>query len=428
MKRILSVLLLLIGWSVAAAAIIPAPRNLSHLPQISGAYCIYPDGKVQAYDKAGAYYAARSLEQQPQMPEYPLSDAPLYAWRGLHVDVSRHFFSPAVLRQMIDYMSQIKLNRLHLHLTDGPGWRIEIKRYPKLTSVGAWRKKLGPGQWEWKDFEIGSHFDALYGGYYTQDDLRQLVSYAAEHHIIIVPEIDVPGHAYAALVSYPSLSLLPEGTPIKACQVGKDVLNVNNEKVLTFVKNVLDELMALFPKGNPIHLGGDEVDSNILSIESQRLFMQNLVDYVKACGYQPITWDEAACNGVKGQWVMLWRPSVASQILSEGYPTILCPCSHFYFDYPQSQQDWPHPGGGHVITSEMVFNYTAPSHGAVLGMQANLWTEHISTPQQLFYMAFPRALALAERAWGSPPRPFSDFMRCSQAWMQRNHLIIYRLP
>lgn len=420
MKRyLISLAICLLSW---ANAMIPAPRYLEELPDVPGAYCLLPDGRALAHDAAGAYYAARTAEQLSQPISAPLQDAPSYAWRGLHVDVSRHFFPPAVLRRLIDYMAHIKLNRLHLHLTDGPGWRIEIKRYPRLTSVGAWRKKLGPGQWEWRDFDIGTHFPELYGGFYTQTEMRELVAYAAERHIAIVPEIDVPGHAYAALVAYPELSLLPAGHPIKECQVGRDVLDAGNPAVLAFVKNVLDEVMRMFPPGNPIHLGGDEVDATLLSPETQRAFMQALVDYVKRCGYQPITWDEAACNGVRGQWVMLWRPSVLKTVLEAELPVILCPCSHFYFDYPQSAAEWPHAGGGHIISTEMVFRYTVPRHPLVLGLQANLWTEHISSSQQLFHMAFPRALALAEKAWGSPQRPFAEFLQCAREWMRQRSL------
>lgn len=413
-------LLLFAAFASVVQAIIPAPRNLPEMPPESGAYCILPDGTIQAYDAAGAYYAERTAEQMPQAPVAPLVDAPRYSWRGLHVDVSRHFFSPDDLRRLMDAMAQLKLNRLHLHLTDGPGWRIEIKRYPRLTSEGAWRKKLGPGNWEWRDFDIGSQYPELYGGFYTQQEMQELVAYAAARHIVIVPEIDVPGHSYATLVAYPELSLLPPGVPIKECQVGRDVLNVNNPQTVAFVKAVLDELMSIFPLGTPIHLGGDEVDTALLSAETQRDFMQELVDYVKARGYCPVTWDEAACNGVRGQWVMLWRPDAAEKVFAMGHPVILCPCSHFYFDYPQSKADWPHPGGGHIISTEMVFRYSVPKQSQVLGLQANLWSEHISSPQRLWYMAFPRALALAERAWGSSLRPYAQFLLEAQEWMRQH--------
>ena len=307
------------------------------------------------------------------------------------MDVSRHFIEPAVLRQFMDRMAELRYNRLHLHLTDGPGWRLEIKRYPRLTSVGAWRKRLLAGEWNWRDHEIGRHFPELYGGFYTQDDMRELIAYGAERGIILVPEIDMPGHAYACLVAYPELAL--ESPP--GCKLGRDVLAVEKPEVKRFICDVLDELMNLFPPGTPIHLGGDEVEETMLSREQQRVFMQEMVDYVQERGYPAITWDEAACNGVRGQWVMLWRSEKVKEVLALGMPVILCPNSHFYFDYPQSPESakpWEH-----VITVETVREYRMPDSPLVMGVQGNVWTEHIRTPEQLFRMTFPRARALAER-------------------------------
>lgn len=311
-------------------------------------------------------------------------------WRGLHVDVSRHFFEPAVLQQLMDRMAELKYNRLHLHLTDGPGWRLEIKRYPRLTSVGAWRKRLPAGPWDWRKHEIGNHFTECYGGYYTQDDMRRLIAYGAERGIMLVPEIDLPGHAYATLVAYPELAIEPP----PGCKLGRDILAVQRPEVRRFVRAVLDEIMELFPQGTPIHLGGDEVDERLLSSEQQRDFMQEMVDYVQSRGYPAITWDEAACNGVRRQWVMLWRAEKYEHVMSLGQPVILSPNSHFYFDYPQSAAEAA--PGEHVITTETVRSFRIPDSPHVLGVQANLWTEHIRTPERLFYMAFPRAEVLAE--------------------------------
>ncbi len=312
-------------------------------------------------------------------------------WRGLHVDVSRHFFGVEVLQQLIDRMAELNYNRLHLHLTDGPGWRLEIKRYPRLTSVGAWRKRLPVGKWNWKAHEIGSHFTDCYGGYYTQAEMRSLIAYGAERGIMLVPEIDMPGHAYACLVAYPELALVPP----PGCKLGRDVLAVEKPEVRQFAREVLDEVMAIFPKGTPIHLGGDEVDTRLLTHEQQRVFMQEMVDYVIERGYPAITWDEAACNGVRGQWVMLWRAEMMEQVLAMAQPVILCPNSHLYFDYPQRHEDAE--ANEHVITVETVRSFRAPALPHVLGMQGNVWTEHIRTPEQLFHMAFPRAEVLAEK-------------------------------
>lgn len=312
-------------------------------------------------------------------------------WRGLHVDISRHFFGPKVLRQFIDRMAELRYNRLHLHLTDGPGWRLEIKRYPELTRVGAWRKLLPDEKWNWSRQEIGNHFPELYGGYYTQDEMRQLVAYGAQRGIMLVPEVDFPGHAYASLVAYPWLALEPP----PGCKLGRDVLDVHKPQVRQFARDVLDELMELFPPGTPIHLGGDEVDTRLLSREAQRGFMQEMVDYVTRRGYPAITWDEAAANGVRGQWVMLWRAEKLEEIMALGLPVILCPNSHCYFDYPQTPEEAA--PGEHVITTEVVRAFRIPDTPQVLGIQGNVWTEHIRTPQQLFRMAFPRARVMAEK-------------------------------
>ena len=317
-------------------------------------------------------------------------EAAAYEWRGLHVDVSRHFFAPPVLRQVMGRMAELKLNRLHLHLTDGPGWRLEIRRYPKLTSVGAWRKALPGGAWDWRKHEIGSHFPACYGGFYTQAEMRELIAYGAARDITIVPEVDIPGHVYAALVAYPELALEPP----PGCKLGRDILAVEKPEVIQFMKHVLDEIIELFPAGTPIHLGGDEVDTRLLSVDKQRRFMQQMVDYVQARGNPAITWDEAACNGVRGQWVMLWRAEKQAEVMALGMPVILCPNSHFYFDYPQRREEAA--PGEHVITPETVRSFHVPDSPQVLGLQGNVWTEHICTPERLFYMAFPRAEALSE--------------------------------
>ena len=321
---------------------------------------------------------------------------------------------------MVDTMAALKLNRLHLHLTDGPGWRLEIKSYPRLTSVGAWRKKLEPGPHEWADFRIGPDFPEIYGGFYTQKEMREFIAYARERHVMVVPEIDLPGHAFATLVAYPHFRLPPFA--LEETQCGRDILNVEHPEVIQFAKRVLDELMEIFPEDTPIHLGGDEVDTTLLSREQQRKFVQMLVDYLAARGRRAITWDEAAENGVRGQWVMLWRPDKLQMALETGMPLILCPLSHFYFDYPQSDRPGE-PGAPNtfVISPQKVHSYTPPHAPQVLGLQANLWSEHIDSEKRLFYMAFPRAAVLAEQAWGSPRRPLNNLLRdWQELWVEIN--------
>lgn len=418
---------LLLMTAAAAQAVVPGVQQdgAAALPQIHGAYTLRVEKgqpQVQAHDAAGEFYANQTLQQlliehDGKLPEgLQMTDFPRYEWRGLHVDVSRHFFDMAVLRRMVDTMAMLKFNRLHLHLTDGPGWRLEIKRYPRLTSVGAWRKKLGPGPHEWADFRIGPDYPEIYGGFYTQEQMREFIAYARERHVMVVPEVDLPGHAFATLVAYPHFRL-PQFT-LEETQCGRDILNVEHPEVLEFAKNVLDELMGIFPADTPIHLGGDEVDTALLSREQQRVFIQRLVDYLAERGRRAITWDEAAENGVRGQWVMLWRPDKLQMALATGMPLILCPLSHFYFDYPQSDRPGE-PGAPNtfVISPQKVHGYTPPRAPQVLGMQANLWSEQIDSAERLFYMAFPRAAVLAEHAWGSPRRPFNHLLRnWQQLW------------
>ncbi len=394
-----------------AEAAVPAPRGLAGG---QGSYQLTREGgqwHIEAADGAGRFYAEqtrRQLEAEGVPADLAVADAPLYAWRGLHLDVSRHFFSVAEVRELIDRMAELKLNRLHLHLTDGPGWRWELKAYPRLTEVGAWRRDKRDADWNWRGTELGPGHDRDYGGFYTQDELRALIAYAAERHVMIVPEVDFPGHSYAALFCYPELAL-PGFEPMGNGLRGRDMLNVREPRVLRFVETVLDELMAVFPAGTPIHLGGDEVPTDILTAGEQRAFMQHCVDYVRAHGREAITWDDAACMGVRGQIVMLWRPDKLDEMLATGLPLILCPCRPFYFDYPRFEGDTPTTGEP-VNSLEDVFAY-APPKGNILGLQGNLWTEHIRTRAELHAKAFPRAAALAERAWGSAPRPFADFLR-----------------
>lgn len=422
--RLLLSLIVFIGVSVTHA-VVPLPQCqgdnvvIDTLPEVAGAYKLtYDSGtwSCESRDAAGHFYAEQTKRQL--LAEYPgdmplrfcVQDYPTYQWRGLHLDVSRHFFSKETVMQLIDRMAELKLNRLHLHLTDGPGWRIEIKRFPLLTQHGAWRKKLPESSWNWHAHQLGPHHPELYGGFYTQQDMKEMIAYALSRHVVIVPEIDMPGHFAAALEAYPHLAH-------PAYKTGNwpysyDFLNVQDPLVLEFACGVLDEIMAIFPPGTPIHVGGDEVDLHLMTAEQQRVFVQYLVDYLLRHGYPAVTWDEAATNGVRGQIVMLWRAEKAQDVLSIGLPTVLCPNSHFYFDYPQSDStDEPESMPAPVISVEKVFGYCSPALPNVIGMQGNLWSEYIYTPELLFHKAFPRAAALSERAWGSPMRDYTDFAR-----------------
>ncbi len=409
MKRAL--LLFSLACGSLAQALIPEPRGVCEGDE---GYRLLRDAgqwQVDAATPAGCFYAQQTIRQLERMSQvqdsFTLEDSPRYSWRGLHLDVSRHWFGVAEVKLFIDRMAALKLNRLHLHLTDGSGWRFEVKAYPRLTQEGAWRKDKTSELWDWPSTELGRAHEKVYGGFYTQEELRELQAYAAQRHVMLVPEVDFPGHSYATLFCYPELAL--PGFELHGNGLhGHDALNVHSPQVIRFVETVLSELMDIFPPETPIHLGGDEVATSLLSAEEQRAFMQHCVDYLRAHGRQAITWDDAAEMGVRGQIIMCWRPCMLHRMLQTGQPLILCPTRPFYFDYPQFPGDTPPVKEKPLNSLADVFSYTPPN-GKVLGMQGNLWSEYIQTTEELYHRAYPRAAALAERAWGSPPRPLWAF-------------------
>lgn len=421
--RTLSVVFALLQFCVAAA-VVPLPQYIGKeppsdpLPACSGAYRIdWADGEcvVTASDAAGLFYAQQTLRQLrreygEQVPSrLYVQDFPRYEWRALHLDVSRHFFGKEVVCELLDRMAEIKLNRLHLHLTDGPGWRLEIKAFPRLTEVGAWRLAVDEEKgWNWQDHRMGNHYERLYGGFYTQEEMRSLVAYAAERHIVLVPEIDMPGHSCAALQSYPWLAHPAYGTG--GFLYSHDYLRVGDPAVKAFACQTLEEVMGLFPPGTPIHVGGDEVDPSVIPVEEQRRFLQELADLLLSRGYPVVAWDEAADFGVRGQYVMFWHAVGADRIEELGMPAILCPADPLFFDVcGEDASGSPRPPEDGVRTTKDVFVWRPPVSPYVIGIQANLWTEYVRTREELFYMAFPRAYALGERAWGSPERPYDEF-------------------
>ncbi len=411
---------LLLAAASSVQALIPEPRGISAGQEGYRLVREAGEWQVDAPAAAGRFYAEQTrlqLEKMGKVPEtLTIEDSPRFAWRGLHLDVSRHWFPPAEIRRFIDRMAAFKLNRLHLHLTDGSGWRFEVKAYPRLTEEGAWRRDKTAELWNWPATEMGRGHEHVYGGYYTQEELRQLIDYAAQRHVMLVPEVDFPGHSYATLFCYPEFAL-PGFERYGNGLHGMDILNVRSPHVIRFVETVLDELMAIFPAETPIHLGGDEVATSHLSAEEQRDFMQHCVDYLRNHGRQAITWDEAAEMGVRGQIVMLWRPCKLQKMLQTGQALILCPTRPFYFDYPQFPGDTPPVTDKPVNSLEDVFAYIPPA-GNVIGIQGNLWTEYMPTAEALYAKCYPRAAALAERAWGSTPRPFADFLN---DWKRLRH-------
>ncbi|HEX7114734.1 MAG TPA: family 20 glycosylhydrolase [Steroidobacter sp.] len=387
---------------------------------------------VSSRSPRGLFYGAVTLWQlataRPregeaiEIPALTINDAPRFAWRGLMLDSARHFQSVQFIERFIDWMALHKLNVLHWHLTDDQGWRLEIKKYPKLTSVGAWR--VPAGQAAANDIDPATGKPRLYGGFYTQEQVREIVAYAASRHVTIVPEIDMPGHATAAIVAYPELGVL-ENPPTEVPAdwgIYRNLFNVE-ESTFAFLEDVLLEVIGLFP-GEYVHIGGDEAVKDQwrasarvqqrmreLGIESeealQSYFVHRIERFLARHGRRLIGWDEILEGGLApSATVMSWRGiEGAVAAATEGHDAVLTPAPTLYLDHRPLDTPSP-PGRGLVVSLEEVYAFNpAPEdlreqeQRHVLGLQGNLWTEHIRTEDRLEYMAFPRAAAVAELGW-----------------------------
>lgn len=400
---------------------------------------------IRADKPAGVFYGIQTVKQllpremvesksdhEPvtwAVPAVHIKDQPRFSWRGMHIDVSRHFFSVATVKQFIDYLAMYKFNHLHMHLTDDQGWRLQIKKYPKLTDEGAWRTLNGQDSLVLErgktnpDFYLPEeHFKMVdgkrkYGGYYTQDQMRDLIQYAKKRFITIVPEIDMPGHMMSAIESYPELSC-PDSAgwgstfSVPVCP-GK-------EYTYTFLQNVIDEVADLFPS-QYIHIGADEVEKttweeseacqNLMKKEGmdnveqlQSYFVQRMEKYIASKGKKMIGWDEITEGGLADNATMMywrsWMPAAPKIAADNGNDIIMSPTSHCYFDYGQNAQSLKH-----VYTFQPVPDTLTKSESKyVIGTQANLWSERIPSPERLEYMAMPRMLALSEVAWSPKNR------------------------
>jgi hexosaminidase len=372
----------------------------------------------------GLFYGFQTLKQlwttSFGLPCVDIVDKPRFAWRGMHLDVSRHFFDKAFVKRYIDLLAAHKLNVLHWHLVDGPGWRIEIRKYPKLTEIGAWRVDKRNQPWDWRATELcfEGKTDKAYGGCYTQDDIREIVQYAKERFVTIIPEIEMPGHSYAALVAYPELACHPDTIRQDGLR-GMDTFCAGNEKTFTFLNDVLDEVAALFPDAPYIHVGGDEVSPaawqhcpkcqakmNELGLKKaedlQPYFMGRIATHLAAKKRQLIGWDEIAAGKLPADAaVMVWRdPAVVRQVVGQGHPVVLAPGSHLYFDQAQRDPKTEPPNGGGLVTLEKVYSFEPvptdlpeAQQKLILGVEACLWTEHVQTPEQAEYMLLPRLCA-----------------------------------
>jgi hexosaminidase len=384
--------------------------------------------KISSHDPAGIFYGIQSLIQlipanaSLEIPCATISDKPSYSWRGMHLDCCRHFFTKAEVKKYIDYLAFYKLNTFHWHLTDDQGWRIEIKKYPKLTTIASQRKQTLVGR-PGKD----NVYDGKpYGGFYSQEDIKEIVAYAGTRHITIVPEIEMPGHALAALAAYPELSCKGGSFDVgDTWGVYDDVFCAGKEQTFVFMENVLSEVCALFP-GKFIHVGGDEcpkerwktcpqcqarIKKENLKDEHalQSYFITRIEKFVNEKGKQIIGWDEILEGGLApNAAVMSWQGTEGGILAAkQKHFAVMTPGKPCYFDHYQVKDHSNEPlaiGGFNPLDS--VYHYkpapavlSADEKQYILGAQGNVWTEYMPDFKQVEYMSLPRMAALAEALW-----------------------------
>ena len=387
--------------------------------------------QIQATSGAGLFYGIQTLLQLSVSSDtgvitvsaVEVQDTPRFAYRGLMLDVSRHFFTKEFVKKQIDALAFYKINRLHLHLTDAAGWRIEIKKYPLLTEFAAWRTDANWKKW-WNGDRKYVRFDepGASGGYYTQDDIREIVEYARQHFITVIPEIEMPAHSEEVLAAYPQLSCA--GEPYKNAD-----FCVGNEETFTFLENVLTEVLELFPS-EYIHIGGDEAgmaawktcpkcqkrmkDEHLSHVdELQSYLIHRIEKFLNARGRRLLGWDEILKGGLApNATVMSWRGEEGGiAAVTSGHRAVMTPGSHCYLDsYQDAPYSQPEAIGGYLPLKKVyAYNPVAASLSAeqaklVYGAQVNLFTEYVPTPEHVEYMLYPRTLALAEVAWSAPER------------------------
>ena len=401
---------------------------------------------IRAKEPAGLFYGIQTLRQllpeqvfskrkvegaEWKVPCVRITDYPRFGWRGLLVDPARHFIPKQDLMRFIDIMALHKFNSLQIHLTDDQGWRIEIRKYPELTRTGAWMDytTMLSGQ------EAEGFGDKRPGGFYSQDDIREIVRYAAERYINIVPEIEMPAHTGAAIISYPEIGLYPEklsALPAEKRWFANERVLAPRPKTVEFMQNVLTEVMELFPS-DYIHIGGDEanIEHWKKSEEMQALkrelglkdeaelhswFIRQVDSFLTSHGRRLVGWDEILQGGLApGATVMSWRGQQGGiTAANAGHDVVMAPTTHTYFDYYQGPSEGEPRAIGGNLPLEKVYRFepipkdiTAEKTKHVLGVQGQLWGEYISTAEHRYYMAYPRAAALAEVGWS--PRAAKNY-------------------
>ncbi|SKA17492.1 hexosaminidase [Marinactinospora thermotolerans DSM 45154] len=399
--------------------------------------------KIVGHDPAGVFYGAQTLRQllppaayrraplpgEWRLPATEITDRPRFGWRGCMIDVARHFLPKHDLLRLIDLLALHKLNVLHLHLSDDQGWRVEIKRYPRLTEVASWRHESQVGAGDPPTFDGRPH-----GGFYTQDDIREIVAYAGARHIRVVPEIDIPGHSQAAIAAYPELGESGDLQVGRRWGVIEEVLNVS-DATLEFYRNVFDEIMELFPD-EYVCVGGDECPKGQWRnspIAQERIKSEGLADedelqswfirafdrYFTERGRRLLGWDEILEGGLApGATVASWRGREGGIAAARaGHDVVMCPTQTSYLDYRQSDSpDEPIPVGTVLTLADVYASEPVPTELTeeearhVLGAQVNVWTEHMDSPRRVDYMVFPRLSAFAETVWSSGERDYAEFL------------------
>lgn len=395
----------------------------------------HEDITISSTTGAGLFYGLQTLlqlyNQSPNIPVGTFTDEPRMAYRGIMLDVSRHFFDVDFIKKQIDAMAHFKLNHLHLHLTDAAGWRLEIKQYPQLTKQAAWRTHATWKEWWNADrhyVEEGS--DNAHGGYYTQEQIRDLVAYAQERYITIIPEIEMPSHSEEVLAAYPELSCSHQ-------PYGNSDFCIGNEATFEFLENVLSEVMELFPS-EYIHIGGDEASKQAWNTcpqcqarmqheglttvdELQSYLIHRIERFLNSNGRQLLGWDEILDGGLAPRaTVMSWRGTEGGlNAIAAGHRAIMTPGEYCYLDaYQDAPHTQPEAIGGYLPLHK-VYSYNpipdtlnAEQHKLLYGVQCNLFTEYISTPEHMEYMLYPRMLAIAEVGWSIPENmSYEHFLR-----------------
>ena len=416
--------------------------------------------RITAQDDPGIFYSIQTLRQllPPAVEQgvntltghaiqsVDIEDYPRFGWRGMHLDVSRHFFPLEFVKQYIDMIALHKMNVFHWHLSDDNGWRLEIKRYPKLTGICAWRVDREHEDWrKWSPIEAGEK--STYGGFYTQDEVREVIEYAASRQITVIPEIEMPGHSSEIFAAYPELSCRGETLDVRPGSYwpNEDIFCAGNDSVFVFLENILDEVVDLFP-AKYIHIGGDEARKTYWKTcekcqnrikaegladedELQSWFVQKMEKYINSKGKNLIGWDEILEGGLAPEaTVMSWRGVKGGVAAAKaGHDVIMTPTSHVYFDYYQGDPKTEPQAIGGYTPLKKVYSYepipeelSAEEAKYVLGSQANLWTEFIKTTSHAEYMVLPRMTALSEVLWSAKDqRDWPGFQKRLQGLLPR---------